>query len=158
MPHLFLRSAFSIPWPFCSLRSGLQNQLSSSLIWNKNTNLTRLHLHTNRSTLFCTPLWKHPHLKNATLFCNRKSNNDWQKNHFLSQWQNTNCHNAGILPQTLHFEQTDSSWKCFLSFVPKGVMSFVLYSSIDCLPPVLLFSGWKNVQRDHALTATTTGL
>ena len=34
----------------------------------------------------------------------------------------------------LHLEQTDPSWKSFLFSLPKGAISFVLRSFIDCLP------------------------
>ena len=33
----------------------------------------------------------------------------------------------------LHLEQSNTSWKSFLYSLPKGVMSFVLRSFIDCL-------------------------
>ena len=66
-----------------------------------------------------------------------------RKNPFLSLWQNTNSHNTGLLPKTFTSRKTDYSWKYFLYSLPKGVMSFVLRSFIDCLPPLLLLNGWK---------------
>ena len=40
----------------------------------------------------------------------------------------------GSCLKLLHFEQFDASWKSFLYSLPKGVMSFILRSFIDCLP------------------------
>ena len=34
----------------------------------------------------------------------------------------------------LHLEQTDAKWKSFIYSLPKGLMSFVFHSSVDCLP------------------------
>ena len=62
----------------------------------------------------------------------------------------------GSFQKLLHLENSDSDWLSFVYSLPRGVMSFVLRSFIDCLPSL---AALKRMKKDlSVLTATTTRL
>ncbi len=55
----------------------------------------------------------------------------------------------GSFLKLLHLEKTDASWKSFIYSLPKGVMSFVIRSHIDCLPSLAALKRMKKRTTTH---------